>query len=96
VGAAGLASVSGSVPYAMMLGLFVAFRTIRHTIRPSPFFDVLKARIIVWELVVEVFDAVAQMLGNALFNLASVAHVSVPQHNSSKSLTCCQGIITTT
>jgi hypothetical protein len=64
-----LAGIGGAIAHAMMLAVSKAFHAPANTVRPALFFDVLKARAIMREFVIEIPHRVAQLFGNTLFRL---------------------------
>src|SRR5215469_12151107 len=72
----------GAIAYAVVLAGLVAFHARGNAIRPAFFHNVAQAGVIVRKLVVEVFDAVAQMLWDALFDF----HISLTRQSISENV----------
>src|SRR5215469_248226 len=79
----------GAIADAMMLACLSALHAWRDTIRPAVFHDVAQASVIARKLVVEVFHAVAQMLGDALFDF----HISLTRQSIPRSLLVVKGYL---
>src|SRR6185437_2056495 len=63
-----VARESSAIADAMVLAFLFAFRAVSNAVRKAFLCDVAQASIVIRKLIVEVFDAVAEFFGDALFD----------------------------